>query len=195
MNTSKKMGFKIQSRWFFPLLLSSLVLGAELSGIQVPSQVTVGGKTLVLNGLGTRKATFLKVKVYVGSLFLEHRSSIPTEILGSNETKRVELVFLRNVDVGKIRNAWDEGLTKNCLRDCERFRQPLEVLKAQMRDFREGDRLDFDLSASQITVSVNGEKKVVASGEGFPEQFLKTWLGDHPADEDLKRDLLSSKVN
>ena len=47
---------------------------AELAGVVMPEQVTVDGKTLVLNGLGLREATFLRVDVYVAGLYLEEKS-------------------------------------------------------------------------------------------------------------------------
>ena len=49
-------------------------LCGTLDGITMPDTATVGGKDLQLNGLGTRKATFLKVKVYVMGLYLEKKS-------------------------------------------------------------------------------------------------------------------------
>ncbi len=57
------------------LMTLSPVRAATLSGVNMPDQKTVNGKTLVLNGLGMRTATFLKVKVYVIGLYLESKSS------------------------------------------------------------------------------------------------------------------------
>ena len=37
---------------------------AEISGVKLPDQVTVQGKTLRLNGAGLRQATILKINAY-----------------------------------------------------------------------------------------------------------------------------------
>jgi len=50
---------------FFTLSLSA----ATLDGISFADKVNVEGKELVLNGIGIRKATFLKIKVYYGGLY------------------------------------------------------------------------------------------------------------------------------
>ena len=58
------------------LLLAALPASAlEISGVKVPDSIQVDGKPLVLNGAGLRTRSFLKVKVYVGALYLTQRST------------------------------------------------------------------------------------------------------------------------
>ena len=40
------------------------------AGVTLPDQATVEGRTLILNGMGLRRATWLRVKVYVAGLDL-----------------------------------------------------------------------------------------------------------------------------
>ena len=64
-----------RSRRFVALALAVVLAGAtvaqakELAGVTMPDTLSVGGKTLKLNGLGLRKKAI--VKVYVGGLYLE----------------------------------------------------------------------------------------------------------------------------
>jgi len=53
------------------------VLAATLAGVELPGTETVDGTKLVLNGMGLREATVLRVKAYVGGLYLEKPSSDP----------------------------------------------------------------------------------------------------------------------
>ena len=58
------------------LLLAALPASAlEVAGVSVPESYLLDGKTLVLNGAGVRTKTFLKVKVYVGALYLPQHST------------------------------------------------------------------------------------------------------------------------
>src|SRR2546423_2856252 len=43
---------------------------AEISGVKLPDQVSVNGKSLKLNGAGLRQATILKINVYAAGLYL-----------------------------------------------------------------------------------------------------------------------------
>ena len=101
--------------WF---LLMALVAGSspfagELAGVSLPDRITVEGKTLVLNGMGLREATFLKVDVYVAGLYLESKTSDPEAILGTRQVRRLVLKFVRNVSRGQMVRAWGEGFEKS----------------------------------------------------------------------------------
>jgi len=59
----------------------------ELAGVNMPETLSVGDKTLKLNGLGLRKKAF--IKVYVGGLYLEVPSKDAAAILASDGAKAV----------------------------------------------------------------------------------------------------------
>jgi hypothetical protein len=73
---------------------------AELAGASFPDQATVGGRAVVLNGLGLRTATMLKVKVYVIGLYLENKSSDPQAIIASSDNKRIGRQAPRRLEHG-----------------------------------------------------------------------------------------------
>ena len=175
-----------------------LVLGAclvargwavEKKGVTMPDQVSDQGRTLVLNGLGVRKA-YGVASVYVGGLYLEKAGHNADAIVRSKEEKRLVLHFLMDVDQGKIRGAWTEGLGKNCLADCKAFDAEMTTLNGWMADMRSGQELVFGMSADAVTVSVNGAVKGTIHKEGFPQQFLAIFLGPNPPNKGLKDGLL-----
>ncbi|HIO69080.1 MAG TPA: hypothetical protein EYG58_00830, partial [Nitrospirales bacterium] len=84
------------SMWAFVVV--GAASAAELAGITMPESISVGEKTLVLNGLGLREATFLKFDVFVGGLYLEQKTHDPNKIIQSQQMKQVAMHFVRNVD-------------------------------------------------------------------------------------------------
>ena len=68
---------------------------ATLAGVTLPDSVQVGGKTLVLNGLGLR--TKFVVKVYVAGLYLEQKSSDANAIVKTDAPKRLVMQFMRDL--------------------------------------------------------------------------------------------------
>src|SRR5262245_9527212 len=94
-----------------------LMLGAagaaSKEGVTLPDTVTVEGKTLVLNGMGVREATVFNVNVYGAGLYLDSKSRAPDEIIESAQDKRLDLVFVRDVDRDDITEAWTKGFKKN----------------------------------------------------------------------------------
>lgn len=161
---------------------------AEMKGVHFADQVDIGAggakKTLVLNGLGLRLATFLKVKVYIGALYLEAKSSDPAKILESSTVKRVELAFVRGVGVNKLRDAWPEDLKANCQSGCDKFKGQLTQFQSFMTDMNDGDRMAFDIYPERIDIWVKGKLVGTVSGaNGFSAQLLKDWIGHAPNDE------------
>ena len=82
-------------------LLFALLAPAQartLAGVDLPDTVVVDGATLRLNGMGLRAATALRVKAYVGGLYLEQPSSDAATVIDSHQRKRVTMKFLRDID-------------------------------------------------------------------------------------------------
>ena len=175
------------------LLLAPLARSAELSGIFVDDVIAAkNGDTLVLNGLGLREKFW--VDVYVGSLYLGERTNKVADILSSQEAWRIQMDFVyKEVDKEKLITAWKEGFEKN---------QPEEVLKA-INDRMEQFYSYFDRNAvandqyildyipgKGTTVTRNKEVLGTIPGDDFKNALLEIWLGNYPADKDLKKGML-----
>ncbi|MCM2278175.1 MAG: chalcone isomerase family protein [Oligoflexia bacterium] len=166
---------------------------ASLLGVEMPETQKSGGKSLVLNGLGAREATLFKVKVYVGALYLEAPSHNAEEILASPGIKRVLLHFVREVDAGKIRDAWKEAFEKNCGADCGSTSHALARLNSLMPDLRSGDRLSFTFLPGKVEVAVRDSAPTAIESEKFGTILLATWLGKNPPNSGLKAGMLGRK--
>jgi hypothetical protein len=171
--------------------LSPSASARELAGVKMPDRTVVAGKPLALNGMGIRKATFLKVKVYVAGLYLEKKSADPAVVISSAQTKRLVLQFVRDVTRDQIAEAWEEGFEKNGGKDLPRLRARIRQLDGWMADFHSGDVLTFTyVPGSGVEVQVKGVVVGTLSGDDFARTLFSIWLGPEPPNADLKTGLL-----
>jgi hypothetical protein len=176
------------------LIISTVPVSAgELKGVQMPDQATVEGKILVLNGMGLREATFLKVAVYVAGLYLESKSADANAILGSSQVKRISMHFVRDVSADQMRDAWKESFEKNCPKPCAELKDRLTALNSYMSDLKTGDSMSFTWSPGRTEVHVRGRSMGVVTGDDFAKVMLSTWMGPSPPNAALKEGMLGKK--
>jgi hypothetical protein len=176
-----------------PVVSSAPALGAECLDVKVPDSVNVGGADLALNGLGIRKATFLKVKVYVAGLYLPQKANDAARVHGG-QPWQLALHFVRDVDASDIRDAFEEGFKKNSGNKLAALQPRIEDLTARMVDFKEGQYLSFASDpATGVAVDVNGAGGSVIKGADFADALLAVWIGTEPPNEELKAGLLGGR--
>jgi len=173
------------------LALAVPVHAKELAGVSMPDTVTVEGKTLSLNGLGLREATFLKIDVYVAGLYLEKTSTDPEAILGSDQTKQLKMHFVRGVGRKDVVGSWKEGVAKNAGSAAAGVKDRFEKLYAAMTDVAEGDDLILtEVPGKGVTATLKGKDLVTLAGEDFARVLWSIWLGGSPPNPELKQGLL-----
>jgi hypothetical protein len=171
--------------------LSPSLSARELAGVNMPDRVASAGRSLVLNGMGIRKATFLKVKVYVAGLYLERKSADANTVIGSAQAKRLVLQFVRDVTRDQIVEAWQEGFEKNAGQDLPRLRARIRQLSGWMADLHAGDVLTFtSVPGSGVEVQVRGKITGTLPGDDFARALFSIFLGPEPPNADLKIGLL-----
>lgn len=190
MATPKRIVLAWITAAFF-VVLAATAPARQVAGVNMPDRMQVAGKTLVLNGMGIRKATFLKVKVYVAGLYLEARSKDAATIIRSTQQKRLVLQFTRDVTRDQITEAWTEGFTKNAGKALPSLKPRIAQLNGWMPNLRERDSLTFTyVPATGVEVRVNGAVKGTIPGDDFARALWSIWLGNEPPNEDLKTGLL-----
>lgn len=175
------------------ILLASVATAKEVAGVRLPDTVALGADepVLVLNGAGVRSKFF--VKVYVGALYLPARTTDAAAILRHSGPVAVHMHFLHSeVAKEKLVDAWNEGFRAN-LSEAQRVRlkERIDRFNALFRTVRRGDviRLEYR-PGSGTRVVVNEEQQGTIEGEDFMQAWLRIWLGDKPADGDLRRAML-----
>jgi hypothetical protein len=175
------------------IVTSAAVQAGQLAGVEVEDQITNGNGTILkLNGMGLREK--LWIDVYVGSLYLATPSREAAKVIGQTGPFRVRMDILYHEIAGeKLVAAWQEGFAKNQSPDVlEKLAARIDRFNALFSDsVRKGDRILIDYIPSKGTRVIKNDKLLgTIDGEDFKKAVLAIWLGDAPADSDLKEGML-----
>lgn len=172
------------------LLCSSPVNAATLKGVDLPDTLDVDGQTLKLQGMGLRKKFLFSV--YVGALYLVTPTPDADAAIGADEPKRISMHFVRDVGADNIREAFEEGFFNNSQEKLDRLRTRIDRLLSLFNGgVRKGTEVSFTYLPGEGTqVSFDGTQRAVLEGRDFMEALWAIWLGEVPADYDLKRGML-----
>ena len=166
-------------------------LAAEVGGVNLADQQSVGGQTLVLNGAGIRtRAVF---KVYVGSLYIPAKAPNLAAVL-AQAPRRIQLNLLRNLSGDQLTDAVNDGLRANLTAaEVEALKSETDQFVAMVNTFgelKEGGVVTLDFFEGATRVGFNGAVKGTIAGDAFNRALTKIWLGDKPAQADLKSAML-----
>ena len=166
----------------------------EREGVKLEPTAQVGGAALQLNGAGVRTRAIFKV--YVAGLYVPAKSSEPAALLAQKGPRRMALTMLRNLDADSFAGALNDGLKNNHSEaQLAGFKPQIDALNAALKavdEVKKGDVVNIEFTPETGTrITVNGQPKGAAiPGEDFYSAVLRIWLGDKPADADLKTGLL-----
>lgn len=174
----------------FVLLSAVGAQAVEVAGTSLAPAVEIAGETLPLNGYGIRKKFFFKI--YIGSLYAARPvASVDEALAGGSKMIRMNFLYPK-VERQKIVDAFAEGFADN---------SPELAGTAEVRhflawfsdDFVEGDIVDLELDADgTVTARHNGRMLGSMNSPELTRGILQIYLGEHPADEDLKAGMLGS---
>ena len=170
------------------LLLSLNAYAGSLAGVTLPDSAQLGGKTLVLNGMGLREKYMLDV--YVGGLYLPAKSSDASAIINMEAPKRVVMHFIYDeVPKDKITETLYEGVAK--YPEFAGLKPKMDQFAGWMEDLVEGDEMVYEYVPGEGTsVIVKGKKKGTIAGTDFMKLVFSIYLGPKPANEALKAGML-----
>ena len=178
-------------RPLLPLLAGAPALAGTLAGVTLPDQAVVGGKTLVLNGLGLREATVFMVDVYVAGLYVPAKTGNAETILYEGTPKRIVLKFVRSVGREKLTEAWTEGFAKNERAGSAGVADGLAALNGAIADVKRDDTIVATyVPDAGTTIEIGGKEAATIPGPEFARVFFSIWLGASPPNAGLKEGLL-----
>lgn len=180
---------------FLALFLATAVAAAAEEAtcrdISFPRHVQVNGTELTLNGLGVRKATFLKINVYVAAYYVAQPARDPKPLIESDTPQQLTLQFVRNVGVDDLRKAFVEGFERV---QAAGLGERVARLNGWMTDMKSGQSLTFvRVAHSGVQVTVNGVPKGVIEGADFSRALISIWLGPTPPNPELKAGMLGGE--
>jgi hypothetical protein len=170
--------------------LSVSVLAATLADVTLPDSITVGNQTLVLNGMGVRSKMF--IKVYVGGLYVEKKTSDAAAIIQSDTAKRVVLQFVYGeVTKEQMVEAFDEGFKNNAP---SAPKAQVQQLVGALETMKKGEQMVVTyVPGTGTTLAIRGKDKVTIPGLPFAQAVFSVWFGPKPPTSDLKNGMLGKK--
>jgi hypothetical protein len=175
-------------------LLALQVQAREVEGVKYEEAIDLAGSKLQLNGAGTRyKAVF---KVYTAGLYLSRKAGTAAEVVAAPGPKRLSLTFVREIGSEELGRLFIKGIKANTPND-EYTRIVGSVMRMsqvfyEARKMKVGEVINVDWMPGKGTlISIRN----VPVGDPFPEPefygaLLRIWLGQDPADWQLKDALL-----
>jgi hypothetical protein len=160
-----------------------------VDSINFEDKVNVAGKDLVINGVGIRKATFLKIKVYYGALYLTAKATNAATFLGSNDPKQIIMHFVRDVDVKDLKKTYIEAF-EGANKDTYKSMLPtLEAFNANLGNIKKGERMIINFLPDGVTLTFAGKSFAKIGDANFSKALLNVWFVN-PLDENLSKGLL-----
>ena len=201
---------------FLPALAAAEKVTEPSTGTQFDAQRTFDGKGYTLVGAGVRKK--FVVKVYAMGLYLENVEakrafpSLATKAGGSDLAKLTEgdraqafivwgafgkaavLHFVRDVDAGKVRGAFEDSLGDE-LSD----KAPADVREAAQafhklidRDVTNGEDFMVRTGADgKVELTIAGQVKGSVQNAKLARAIWNVWLGAKPISKDLRGELVN----
>lgn len=167
---------------------------AEVAGVKLDDKAKLGNAELVLNGAGLRTKVFFKV--YVIGLYLPAKAATTEAVLAQKGAKRAQIVLVRDVSAEDFSGALIDGLKNN------HSEAEFSALKARADQLREamvaagevksGTVVSLDYlpeTGTRLTIAGKQQGKDLP-GEDFYNGLLRIWLGNHPAQDNLKEAML-----
>jgi hypothetical protein len=184
-------------RLLFAMLLlvaGSLQAAVDIAGVKFNENEKVGTSETVLNGAGVRNKFVFKV--YAVALYLPQKKTTAAEALAIKGTKRLQVVVLREVSAETLADALVKGIEHNSsVAEMTVLAARVDELKAAMLSLKQvpqGSTIMIDWLPDAGTRMFFNGKPVGKDipGEDLYRAVLKVWLGDHPAQDELKDAML-----
>lgn len=160
-----------------------------VDSINFEDKVSLAGKELVLNGVGIRKATFLKIKVYYGALYISQKTKEAKDFLVTNEPKQIIMHFVRDVDAKDLKKTYREAFLGANKETYQSMLSTFEAFNANFTDIKKGERMIFTFLPDGTILTVAGKSFPKAGNAAFSQALLNMWF-INPLDEGLTKGLL-----
>lgn len=177
------------------LLLLAFILCANVSTAQttvgdvtIPNEVTLSGEKMDLNGAGMREKLWFDL--YVGGLYVQTKSTSANTIINGDAPMAMKLHMVSSkITRAKMIGAITDGFENSSAGKATAAEQTM--FKACFDDaIVPGNVFDIVYNNSETIVYKNGNKKGSIAGLEFKKALFGIWLGDKPADDDLKTGML-----
>jgi hypothetical protein len=176
--------------------LGSYTASAQMTveGVTVEKNLTVDGKELALNGAGLREKFVFDL--YVGGLYTTTKSTNGTTLVNADQAMAITLdIVSKLVTQDKMIEAITEGF-EDSVSSAERKKlQPKinQFIGFFNEEIVKGNEFQLAYVPGKGTMAhKNGKMLGTIEGLEFKKALFGIWLGNNPADKDLKAGMLGS---
>lgn len=163
----------------------------EISGVTPAKTIEVSSQKLDFNGAGLREKLFLDL--YVGALYVVTKSSDASAVTNADESMAITLDIVSGLITSeKMIDAVNEGFEKSTNNNTAPLKDKIESFKNAFKDeIVKGDHFVIAyIKGSGTEIHKNGKKLKSIEGFDFKKALFGIWLGEDPADDDLKEGML-----
>jgi hypothetical protein len=171
----------------------------QVEGFTFPGDIVLAGTPLQLNGVGLRAVSVLKG--YAAGLYLPRKASTPAQVLAqADSARRLQLRMLQDVDAEEFVKAFHKGVQRNTpAAEAARLGERSARFAAAVRSLarlRKRDVVDLDyLPGRGLQMARNGTPVgAPIDGDDFYAALLRCFIGNRPADPEMKAGLLGGPV-
>lgn len=195
---------------FLASIFCGLLLAAEVSQsatfrkVELPDEIKVGGKVLVLNGIGLREVTHMMMDfdVYVAGLYVEKKTTEAKDIISSKGLRVVKMHLLMGLSKKNLTEGWDESFERICKKNvdpqdkamCDGVTGEFEKFKSALIPAKKSQVFDYVFSGNRVTIELEGKAVFESQSPLLSEFFLSAWVGPKPISAILKDRLLGIKL-
>ncbi len=175
------------------LLLCVVAAPATAFGVDLPEKINVAKQELQLNGVGTRQKYFMDL--YTAGLYLVQPNRQAKAILEAEELMAMRIVITsKMVSQQKLVASLQEGFKNSTGGKLQPIRKQIDQFRQCFaEEIASGDTFDLVYVPNHgLIVLKNGRQKGTIAGSPFKRALFGVWLGERPADADLKVALLGS---
>jgi hypothetical protein len=188
-----KSGFSLLLCGIFMILLSGLGY-AKPAEYQFEPTIKLGVDNLVLSGSALRSVFF--IKGYSIGFYLPKKISSFDDVASlPNSAFRIMIIPHKELDAKAWTDSIERGFSKNLsdqeLLQMRPFMDAINEELTQMKGVDVGDICTLDFIPKQgVIIGKNGAQSKPIGDRVFFNNILGIWLGDVPADEELKKTVL-----
>ena len=162
----------------------------KVGDVTLPNTVTLLGEELSLNGAGMREKMW--IDLYAGGLYVQTKSKKAQVIIDSDSPMAMKLQIVSGlVSQEKMIGAVTEGFENSNSGKATKADKAAFIACFNDEIVKE-DVFDIVYASGKTVVFKNGKEKGSVNGLEFKKALFAIWLGDKPADKDLKKGMLGN---
>jgi hypothetical protein len=163
---------------------------AQINGVYFHESVIEEGEVLQIRGAGLLKWLFFKV--YIAALYLP--PDVPGRDVLEDVPKKMEFHYLSDMKAEQFTESGEPLLKKNASpEELAKIRPKIDAINGMYRDVKKGERYSLTYIPGKGTeLALNGQVLGRIEGYDFAAIYYRIWLGENPADDELKDLLLNN---